>query len=356
MRCGVTVPLRSPTRAKEHNVSGHRRHPAASLALAALLISGNLVAQSTSVTIFDSNGNTAFGTVNNGNVFFHDSNGHTTSGTINGGNVFLSTDKGEITFGTVRDGNVFLTDPKGITTGSIRNGNIFLSNSDGSITTGSYDAYGNANTQTTASPVAWRYQGSSACYSYGSTEQCIDQGALQQYVSRGQQQFDAGFAAGQAAGQVIGILIRKWSEHRQQVNLERKDLRQQIREYYDAAFQAADDDLRQQYALIDVYERLAKLDPPRAALYEHAAEGCRTHSSLLKKFRPMTEQNLPGILAAKDLKYLHNASETANKLYNLIADGAKRSFVFDQLMEGWAGFFESQRGTPQPVPGGNHGL
>jgi len=337
-------------------MSGHSRQIAAFLTPAVLFMSGILVAQTTSVTILDSNGSTAFGTVNDGNVFFHDSNGHTNSGTIRDGNVFLSTDKGEITFGTVRNGNVFLNDPRGITTGTIRNGNIFLSNSDGSITTGSYDAYGNANTQTTAPPVAWKYHGSSACYSYGSTEKCIDQGALQQYVSRGQQQFAAGFAAGQTAEQVIGILIRKWSEHRQQLNLERKDLRQQIRGYYDVAFQAADDDLRQQYALIDVYERLAKLDPSRAALYEHAADGCRTHSSLLKKFRPMTEHNLPGILAAKNLKYLQDASETANKLYNLFAEGAKQNFVFDQLMEGWAGYFESQRSTPQPVSAGNHGL
>jgi hypothetical protein len=310
-----------------------------------------LAAQSTSVTIFDSKGNSAFGTVNNGNVFFHDSNGHTTAGTIRGGNVFLSTDKGEITFGTVRDGNVFLSDSTGITTGTIRNGNVFFLNSDGSITTGSYDSNGNANTTTTASSAAWKYRGTSACYSYGSTEQCIEQGTLQRYVSGGQQQFDAYFAAGQAVGEVISGLIRMWAEHRQQVNLERKDLRQQTREYYDAAFQAADDDLRQQYALIDVYERLAKLDPPRATLYEQAADGCRTHSSLLKKFRAITEQNLPGILAEKDLKYLHNAAEVAQKDYNLIAEGAKRNFVFDQLMEGWAGFFESQQSVPKAVSG-----
>jgi hypothetical protein len=147
-----------------------------------------------------------------------------------------------------------------------------------------------------------------------------------------------------------------WLEHHQQVNLERKDLRQQIREYYSAAFQAADNDIRQQYALIDVYERLAKLDPSRAALYEEAADGCRTHSSLLKKFRPMTEQNLPGILAAKDLKYLHNAADLAQKYYNLTSEGAKHNFVFDQLMEGWAGFFESQQSAPKVVPAGNHGL
>jgi hypothetical protein len=317
-------------------------------------MSGILAAQSTSVTIFDSTGNSAFGTVNNGNVFFHDSNGHTTSGTISGGNVFLSSDKGEITFGTVRDGNVFLNDSKGITTGTIRNGNVFLLNSNGSITTGSYDSYGNANTLTTASPSAWKYRDTSACYSYGGTEQCIERGTLQRYVSGGQQQFEASFAAGQAAGEVIGGLIRMWMEHHQRVNLERKDQRQQIREYYDAAFQAADNDIRQQYALIDVYERLAKLDPPRAALYEQAADGCRTHSSLLKKFRPMTEQNLPGILAAKDLKYLRNATEVAQKFYNLTTEGSKHNFVFYQLMEGWAGFFESQQSVCDLRPDGSH--
>jgi len=335
---------------------GHRRHIAASLVLAMLLMSGILVAQSASVTILDSNGNTAFGTVNNGNVFFHDSAGHTTSGTIRGGNVFLWTDKGEITFGTVRDGNVFLSDTRGITTGTIRGGNIFLANSDGSITTGRYDSHGNANTQTTASSAAWKYRGTSACYSDGSTEQCVEKDTLQRYVSGGQQQFDAYYAAGQVAGGVIAGLIRMWLEHRQQVTRERKDLRQQIREYYDAAFQATDDDIRQQYALIDVYEQLAKLDPPRTAMYEQAADGCRTHSSTLKKFRPMTEQNLPGILAAKDLKYLRNAADLAQKYYNLTSEGAKRDFVFDQLMEGWRGFFESQQSAPKAVSAVSHGL
>jgi hypothetical protein len=356
MRCGVTVPLSAArTEAKEDHMSGHRRHIAALLTLAVLFMSGILAAQSASVTIFDSNGNTAFGSVINGNVFFHDSNGHTDSGTIRDGNVFLSTDKGEITFGTVRGGNVFLNDSKGITTGTIRNGNIFLLNSDGSITTGSYDSYGNANTLTTTSSAAWRYSGSSACYSYGSTEQCIDQGALQRYVSGGQRQFEVGFATGQAIGGAIGGLVRMWFEHHQQVNLERKDLRQQIRESYDAAFRAADEDIRQQYALIDVYERLARLDPSRATMYEQAADGCRKLSSTLKKFRPMTEQNLPGILAAKDLKYLRNAADLSQKYYNLTSEGAKRSFVFDQLMEGWAGFFESQRRMPKPVSDGRHG-
>jgi hypothetical protein len=337
-------------------MSLHQRHIATLLTLAASLMSGVLVAQSTSVTILDSNGNTAFGTVNNGNVFFHDSSGHTTSGTIRGGNVFLSTDKGEVTFGTVRDGNVFLSDLKGITTGTIRNGNIFLSNSDGSITTGSYDSYGNAHTLTTAPSVTWTYRDSSACYSYGGTERCAEKGTLQQYVNNGQQQFNASFAAGQAIGEVIGGLLRMWLEHRQEVNLARNDLRQQIREYYDAAFKAADDEIREQYALIDVDERLAKLDPARATLYTQAADGSRTICSNLKKFRPMTEQNLPGILAAKDVKYLRNAADVAQKLYNLISEGEKRDFVFNQLMEGWAGFFAKRQSLPQPVSDGNKGL
>lgn len=319
------------------------RHFAIPLVWAALLISATLVAQSTSVSIFDSNGNSTFGTINDGNVFFHDSNGHTTSGTIRGGNVFLSTDKGEITFGTVRDGNVFLSGSDGTTTGTIRNGNIFLSNSNGSITTGSYDSYGNANTLTTAPPVTWTYRGSSACYSYGGTEQCAEQGTLQRYVGGGQQQFNTYFAAGVVTGEIIDGLIRMWVAHRQQINLERRDLRQQVREYYTAAFQASDDDLRQQYALIDVYERLAKLDPDRAALYMQAADGSRTLCSNLKKFRPMTEQNLPGILAAKDVKYLGNAAVAARKFNDLFSENAKRDFVFDQLMEGWAGFFASQQ-------------
>jgi hypothetical protein len=70
----------------------------------------------------------------------------------------------------------------------------------------------------------------------------------------------------------------------------------------------------------------------------------------------MTEQNLPGILAAKDLRYLRSAADLAQKFYNLNAEGAKRSFVFDQLMEGWAGFFESQQSAPQAVSSQNHGL
>jgi hypothetical protein len=68
----------------------------------------------------------------------------------------------------------------------------------------------------------------------------------------------------------------------------------------------------------------------------------------------MTEHNLPGILAAKDLKYLHNAADLAQKFYSLYAESSKRNYVFDQLMDGWAGFFESHQGAPKSVPAGTH--
>ena len=152
--------------------------------LVLLLFCTSLLAQSTTVSISDSNGNQTTGTINNGNVFFHDSQGNIAFGTINNGNVFLSTSKGQITFGTIRDGNVLLTDQKGVSTGTIRNGNIFLSNSDGSITTGSYDSNGNVLTST--GPSAQQQQ------------QNLDQQQLKQ-----QEDYEAGAAVGRAIGSGI---------------------------------------------------------------------------------------------------------------------------------------------------------
>jgi hypothetical protein len=143
----------------------------------------NAGAQTTTISIFDSNGGSSTGTISGGNVYFHDSNGNTAFGTIRNGNVFLSTDKGEITFGTIRDGNVFLSDGHGTTTGTIRNGNIFLSGSDGSITTGTYNG-GTATTSTTTSP--------------------IDTTAEQERQKQIDQQ---NYEAGKAIGQSIGLAI-----------------------------------------------------------------------------------------------------------------------------------------------------
>ncbi len=116
-----------------------------------LVLTASLHAQVTDVTIHDSSGNLAAGTISNGNVYFLDSQGHMAYGTIRDGSVFLNTGQGQITFGTISNGNVFLTDPKGISTGTIQNGNIYIHNSDGSTTTGSYDSFGNVNTNTSPS-------------------------------------------------------------------------------------------------------------------------------------------------------------------------------------------------------------
>jgi hypothetical protein len=140
-------------------------------------------AQTTTVSIYDTNGGSSTGTISGGNVYFHDSNGNTAFGTIKDGNVFLTTDKGQITFGTIHNGNVFLSDSHGVTTGTIRNGNIFLSGSDGSITTGSYDG-NTATTNTSASP------------NNTSTQQ-----EHQKQID--QQNYDAGYAIGQSVGSAI---------------------------------------------------------------------------------------------------------------------------------------------------------
>lgn len=121
--------------------------------LAVLLFSvGSLLAKNTTVTIHDSKGNQAVGTITDGNVYFHDTIGNIVFGTVQHGNVFLNTNNGEITFGTIKKGNVFLKDKDGISTGAIRNGNIFLNSSDGSVTTGTYSKSGTLFTNTTSAP------------------------------------------------------------------------------------------------------------------------------------------------------------------------------------------------------------
>ena len=124
-----------------------------------LLLADSLFAQTTNISIYDSTGNQAVGTIINGNVYFNDSNGKSTFGTIRDGNIFLTTSKGEITLGTIRNGNVFLTDEKGAATGTIRDGNIFLNNSDGSTTIGTYDRNGVSTTTTATSTKPPSYKG-----------------------------------------------------------------------------------------------------------------------------------------------------------------------------------------------------
>jgi hypothetical protein len=173
-----------------------------------LIFVGTAIGQMSNVTISDSNGNHAIGTIYNGNVFFIDSNGNAAHGTIRDGNVFLSTSNGELTFGTVRDGNVFLTDQKGNTTGTIRNGNIFLSNSDGSITTGTYrssvlgtSVTTTATTNTSAPLVPTPQQQQEAQQQQEEQQRALEAQRAANY--------QAGYAVGQQIGNALaGAIIR----------------------------------------------------------------------------------------------------------------------------------------------------
>lgn len=163
-----------------------------------LIFTGSAFGQSTSVTITDSNGNQANGTINGSNVFFVDSNGNSTFGTIRNGNVFLNTSNGEITFGTIKNGNVFLTDQKGNTTGTIKNGYVFLNNSDGSTTTGTYNHLGNTtiiNSTTTGIPTETTQQ---------PTQQPANDIQAQQ-----REEFESGYVVGQAIGNGLAVAIQK---------------------------------------------------------------------------------------------------------------------------------------------------
>ncbi len=168
--------------------------------LAVLFFSvGSLLSQTTTVTIHDSNGNQAAGTITNGNVYFHDTNGNIVFGTIQNGNVFLNTNNGEITFGTIKNGNVSLTDAEGITTGAIKNGSIFLNNSDGSVTTGRYSKSGTFFINTTSTP-----------RSAAQLQQQQDNAQMQQTI---QQTNANAYAPGYAMGSAIGNGITLGIDH-----------------------------------------------------------------------------------------------------------------------------------------------
>lgn len=161
--------------------------------LAVLFFSvGSLLSQTTTVTIHDSNGNQAVGTITHGSVYFHDTNGNIVFGTIQNGNVFLNTNSGEVTFGTIKNGNVSLTDKQGITTGAVKDGDIFLNNSDGSVTTGTYSKSGTVFINTTSAP-------SNAVQQQLQLQQ--DNAQLQQTI---QQNNANAYAAGYAMGSAIG--------------------------------------------------------------------------------------------------------------------------------------------------------
>lgn len=188
----------------------------------------------------------------------------------------------------------------------------------------------------------WSYQSSGSCFHNGSAVQCFQVGTLQGYASN-RQQFEAQFQNGQIIGEEIGILIRAWMEHRQQINLERKDIRQQISTYYNSTFELNDEVMRDQDALMTDYTQLSQLDPVRRPIYEQAEKDCAAFNSRLAMLRPTTEKNLPGILAAKDMKYLRQNLDLAKNFYNLTLEGTKKEYVYSQLMQALVGYYEQHQ-------------
>lgn len=204
-----------------------------------------------------------------------------------------------------------------------------------------------ATTCSQAIAQSWSYKGNASCYHYGDTVQCFERGTLQRYASS-REQFEAQFKAGQVVGEGIGALIRAWMEHRRKLEVERKDIRQQISAYYDATFELNEEVMRQQDALATAYTRLAQFDPMRRAIYEQGAKDSEAFNSRLAMLRPTTEKNLPGILGAKNLKYLRENLDLAKKFYNLTLDGAKKEYVYTQLMQALVGNYEYQQNAPEP--------
>jgi len=192
----------------------------------------------------------------------------------------------------------------------------------------------------------WTYQGDSSCFRSGDSVQCFDQGALQSYVTD-QRAFDSAYQNGQAIGQGVALLLKVWMQHHHQLEVERTDLREQINSYYDATFSLNDeitDELNQE---IDSLQVLARLDPARTAAYEQLIQSSTMLLSHLSQMRPMTERNLPGILAAKDVKYLTSNRDLAQKFYSQAGEASKRQYVFIQFLLGYVGLLQSQQTTSQ---------
>jgi hypothetical protein len=156
-------------------------------------------AQDTQIFIYDSNGNSATGTIRDGNLYLQDSKGNTAFGTVRDGSVFLQGSNGETVIGTIRDGNVFLTDKEGTTTGTVRDGHIFLNHSDGSTTFGNYDENGNVHTNTVGLPATQQQDRRDRA---GDDDEERKRIAVQK-----QKEFEAGQAVGAAIGNSIRTAI-----------------------------------------------------------------------------------------------------------------------------------------------------
>jgi TPR repeat protein len=201
---------------------------------------------------------------------------------------------------------------------------------------------------TSAYPQTWTYQGNSSCFRNGENTQCFDSGTMQRYATSSEQ-FESAYRNGQQIGQGLAILIQAWAAHRRQLEIERKDIRAQISGYYEATFQLNDEISVYEKALISSYRKLANLDLPHRPMYEEAGRSAEVVSSRLAEMKPFTEKNLPGILAAKDMKYLSSNLELSQKFYNQALEVSKKQYVFSQLISGYVGLLEQGQNPSQPA-------
>lgn len=191
----------------------------------------------------------------------------------------------------------------------------------------------------------WTYQGNSSCFRSGDNVQCFDQGTLQSYATD-QNTFNAAYQNGQAIGQGVALLVQVWMQHHHQLEVERADLREQIKNYYEATFSLNDEITNELNQQSDSLLVLSRLDPSHSAAYEQLRQSSNTLISHLSQMRPMTETNLPGILAAKDVKYLTGNRDLAQKFYSQAGEASKRQYVFLQFILGYVGLLQSEQTTP----------
>jgi len=193
-----------------------------------------------------------------------------------------------------------------------------------------------------AAAQTWTYQGSSSCFHYGSNVQCFENGTIQRYATS-QEQFDAAFKTEQEDGQGIGMLVHAWMAHRRHLELERKDIRAQITEYTRGTCDLGDELSVYNKAVISALDRLARLDPPRSSIYLQQKASLEITESHTEQIRPNQEKWLPGIVAAKDIKFLQSSLDRTRKFYDFEIESSKKQFVFSEFFSAYADILESSQ-------------
>jgi hypothetical protein len=199
-----------------------------------------------------------------------------------------------------------------------------------------------------AAAQTWTYQGTSSCFHYGSNVQCFENGTIKQYATS-QDQLDAAFKSGQETGQGVGMLIRAWMAHRRHLELERKDVREQITEYHRATYDVNDEISGYDNAELSALNQLIRLDPFNSASYEQSKAS--TEKVLLNSanLKPTLEKGLPIILAAKDMKFLKGCLERSQAFYNQLLEISKKQYVFTEFLTAYAESLEANQNSSVPT-------